>query len=231
MGDLMTLLGLHVLSRPVAIAHRAGNHLGSLGLAEAAGVDLVEADVWFYRGRLEVRHLKTLGPVPLLWDRWELRSAATPRLALADLFGAARPTTALMIDLKGRDRRLAAAVAGAHQRYRSESGQPLVVCARHWPLLDAFAGHQHVAAIHSVGNRRQLAAVLPRLGRHPHPAVSVHERLLSGEAVRALKERGARVITWPVTTRSRAAELFALGVDGMISDDLALLRGIVTVGC
>lgn len=44
---------------PLAIAHRAGNDLRALGAAARAGVDLIEADIWPWRGRLEVRHLKT----------------------------------------------------------------------------------------------------------------------------------------------------------------------------
>ena len=47
---------------PLAIAHRSGNHLERLQPAVAAGADLIEADVWLHRGKLEVRHLKTLGP-------------------------------------------------------------------------------------------------------------------------------------------------------------------------
>lgn len=226
MVEMTTLLERQAGTRPLAIAHRAGNHLDSLRSAEEAGVDLVEADIWFYRKRLEVRHLKTLGPLTLLWDRWELRSAAGPRLLLANLLQAASPTTTLMLDLKGRDRQLATAVADACTQ--SLPGRPLVICARHWPLLDAFAGQALVTAVHSVGNGRQFAAVLPRLAGHAHPAVSVHERLLTPATVAAVKERGARIITWPINTAARVNELTALGVDGVISDDLALLHQIVT---
>ncbi len=226
MAEMTTLLERQAGTRPLTIAHRAGNHLDSLRLAEEAGVDLVEADIWFYRKRLEVRHLKTLGPLPLLWDRWELRSAAGPRLLLPDLLHAAGPTTTLMLDLKGHERQLARAVADVCDQ--SLPGRPLVVCARHWPLLDAFAGHSLVTAVHSIGNGRQLAAVLPRLTEHDHPAVSVHERLLTPAAVAAVKERGARIITWPINTVARVKELTALGVDGLISDDLALLHWVVT---
>ena len=51
------------------------------------GADLVEADVRLYRGRLEVRHLRTVGPLPILWDRWQLAAPRRRRLQLAELDG------------------------------------------------------------------------------------------------------------------------------------------------
>ena len=79
------------------MAHRAGNDLARLREAERLGA-VVEADVRLWRGRLEVRHLKTIGPVPILWDRWELASPFAPRLELHALLAAARPGTQLMLD-------------------------------------------------------------------------------------------------------------------------------------
>ena len=212
-------------SRPITIAHRAGNHLDALRLAEAADVDLIEADIWHYRGRMEIRHLKTLGPLPLLWDRWELRSGTGPRLLLPDLLQAAAPTTTLMLDLKGRDHHLARSVAAACER--ELAGREVVICARHWPLLGAFADNPLVTPVHSVGNRRQLAAVLTRLDGHPRPAVSVHERLLTPDSVGLLKGHGAAIITWPINTADAVERMAVLGVDGLISDELPLLREIV----
>ena len=56
------------LMNVLAIAHRAGNSLTELRQAAALGVDAIECNV-HERGRLEVRHLKTAGPLPFLWDR------------------------------------------------------------------------------------------------------------------------------------------------------------------
>jgi glycerophosphoryl diester phosphodiesterase len=76
-------------SSPFIVAHRAGNDLELLRRAERVRPRLIEADVHLYRGRLEVRHLKTLGPLPVLWDRWYLAPAGGPRRALAaELAGA-----------------------------------------------------------------------------------------------------------------------------------------------
>jgi hypothetical protein len=48
---------------PITIAHREVNSIVTLRAAEAAGVDVIECDLWLHRGRLEVRHSKTLGPI------------------------------------------------------------------------------------------------------------------------------------------------------------------------
>ncbi len=53
----------------VVVAHGAGNRLDALRAAEAAGVAFAEADVHLFRGRLKIRHLKTLGRVPVLGIR------------------------------------------------------------------------------------------------------------------------------------------------------------------
>src|SRR5437763_5061456 len=73
--------------QPLLIAHRVGNSPSAIPAAVAAGADLIEADVHLYRRRLEVRHTKTMGVLPWLWDRWYLVPAATERLVLAALVG------------------------------------------------------------------------------------------------------------------------------------------------
>ena len=73
------------------IAHRAGNDPAHARSAWEAGADLIEADVWLYRGRLEVRHTKTMRGLPLLWDRWSLAPGWGPRLLLGDRYRASHP--------------------------------------------------------------------------------------------------------------------------------------------
>jgi glycerophosphoryl diester phosphodiesterase len=196
------------------VAHRAGNDLARLREAELLGVSLIEADVRLWRGRAEVRHLKTLGPLPLLWDRWRLANPFTPRLQLAELLAGARPETELLLDLKGRDRRLARLVLAALPR-----GRRITVCARSPRLLEPFAGRAGVRVFRSIGTRSQLRALLRRLDGVVLDGVSVHERLLDEHVVAALRARATTVITWPVNSARRAEELARLGVSGLISDD------------
>jgi len=225
MDYVAQLQSRHTTPRPLTIAHRAGNELGLLPLAEAAGVDLLETDVWLHRGRLEVRHLKTLGPVPVLWDRWRLAPAWTPRLLLDDLLRAVQPQTTLLLDLKGRNPRCPDLLLETVRRAGAEDR--FVACSQTWPFLDALRRTAGTRVVYSIGKPRQLAAIWPRLAALDHPAVSIHEQLLDPATVHALKERGTSIITWPINHDRRKDELLALGIDGIISDNLDLLRQVV----
>jgi glycerophosphoryl diester phosphodiesterase len=210
---------------PLAIAHRAGNELHLLRQAEEAGVDLVEADLWFWRGRIEVRHLKTMGPVPLLWDRWRLAPGWTPRLTLADLLQAAATETEFMFDLKGTNPLLPAVLLDIVHETRPSPG--FSVCSQSWDLLEAFRELENVRVIHSIGSERQLREAWPRLSWHDRHAISIHRKLLNPATLRALKERAQMVMTWPINSASVLDEVVGLGVDGVISDNIDLLRVMV----
>lgn len=219
----------------LAVAHRAGNEPAQLRPALAAGVDLVEADVRHFRGRPEVRHLKTLGP-RLLWDHpWRLvrRRAGVPP-ALADVLIALDGDHRLMLDLKGVRRGLAPDVARALREWAP--GLPVAVCTRHWWMLAAFGADPHVRLVPSAGSGRQLR-LLRRLqdarpdawpgGRRPY-AVSVRRTLLTPDTVRDLRRSGGKVLTWPVDTPDELADARRLGVDGVTGKDLSLLRRVLT---
>jgi glycerophosphoryl diester phosphodiesterase len=205
------------------IAHRAGNDLPLLRKAEELGIELVEADVRLWRGRLEVRHLKTLGPIPILWDRWELANPRTPRLPLRDLLDAADARTELLLDLKGRNPRLSELVLA-----ELRGGRPVTVCARSWRLLGPFAGREDVTVVHSVGSRRELRRLLRRFGDRRLDGVSVHERLLDAPTAAELRRVAGLVMSWPVNSVQRARELTSLGVEGLITDDLALAGALTS---
>jgi glycerophosphoryl diester phosphodiesterase len=212
-------------TRPIAIAHRAGNQLDRLRAAEAVGVDYVETDVWLHRGRLEIRHEKTAGPLPVLWERWHLTPGWTPRLELAELLQSALPETVFLLDLKGINRRLPAVLVETLAEYAP--GRPFAVCSQNWDLVDAIRDHPNATAFYSVGKPwqlRRLAARLDRVGRH---AVSIKSSLLDAATVRAIKERASAVVPWRVRTPAQAQQLLDWGVDGINADDLALLRDVM----
>lgn len=188
-----------------------------LQAATALKLPLAEADLHLYRGRVEVRHLKTVGPLPILWDRWELASPRTPRLLLDELLRAVDPATELMLDLKGRDRRLAQRVAQA-LRAAPHSGR-ITICSQNWRLLDALRGVPSVRLVHSVGSRRALRALRRRFAGRRLDGISIHRDLLDAGQVRDLHERADVVMSWPVETPDVARRLAGWGVDGLISRD------------
>src|SRR4051812_26363011 len=118
------------LPQRLVIAHRAGNDPALARAAADAGADFVEADVWCYRGRLEVRHEKTVRGLPVLWDKWKLETGLAPRTSLDALLTAIDPDIGLMLDLKGRDERLPSMVARALQDAHRRA--PVAVCSQNW---------------------------------------------------------------------------------------------------
>lgn len=205
---------------PVVVAHRAGNDLATLRSAEAAGVDMVEADVHWFRGRLEVRHLKTLGPLPILWDRWFLASPFTPRLGLEELVSAAAPGTDLLLDLKGPFRRVAHLVLSALGH--TEPKGRVSVCARNHRLLDPFRDHPEIRVVPTAATRRQLRRI--GRGHGPLDAVSVNAALCTPRDVAQLRRRTPLLIAWGATDPARIRALWEMGVTGFSVEDPGGLR-------
>jgi glycerophosphoryl diester phosphodiesterase len=212
----MSSLNAARTSGPFVVAHRAGNDLRSLRRAESAKVAVVEADLHLYAGRVEVRHLRTLGPIPVLWDRWKLAPPWAPRLLLDRLLQTAAPSTLLMLDLKGRDRRLALRVAAALREHRRPR---TVCCSKNWALLTAMRNIDGVDLIHSVGSARQLGALRALAASQAVAGVSIHKRLLGPAALADLRRRVGVVMAWPVLGSEEADRLVGWGVDGVITQD------------
>jgi len=251
-GAELAALRARVGGRPLAIAHRAGNEPELLEAAQVYGVDLVETDVWRYRGRLEVRHLKTLWKLPILWDwepvesgwpypfaylrdRWRVRFAPSwlPRLTLAGVLRAARPETRFLLDLKGKDPVLADEVVAQARAVRPagpDGAPPLLVCSRFWRVLERTGQQPDVRVIYSVGDEEQLAAVWAKLAALPDPAVSIHARYLKPDLphLARLKAEGVAVVTWPINDEALASDLTTRGAAGLIVDDVELLIRLVS---
>ena len=209
--------------RLVTVAHRAGNTLVGLRAALDAGVDLVELDVHRYRGVLEVRHHKAVGPTHLYDGGSLIARPRFPLVTLEEVLAAAGPAPRLMLDLKGVPRRLAPDVAAA-LRDRAP-GLPMTVCSRHWWMLEEFV--PPVRCILSVRNRAGLRRLQRRLAARRADGLSLHLDLLEPGLVNALRARADLVLTWPVDTPEALERARTVGVDGVISKNLDLLVGLV----
>ena len=211
----------------LAVAHRAGNTLPDLRAALAAGVDLVEADVHLYRGALEVRHRKALGP-HLYWERWaqlnRRRNMIVPDLR--EVLATAAGDPRLMLDLKGPSLDVAPEVAEALRLYAPDV--PVAVCTKQWAMLDAFAGQSHVRRILSASDPLQLARLRARLRRGRVDGVSIRLRLLSAAVVEELRRATDTVLAWPVDSPAALARARAVGATGVISKNLPMLAGLAT---
>lgn len=210
--------------RLLTVAHRRGNTVAGLRQALDLGVDLVECDVHAYRGRLEVRHLKTMGGLPYLWDRGEvMHRRRHPRLELADVVAALGDDHRLMIDLKGVHPRLAGSVSRMLREQAPDLG--LTVCTKSWRMLDAF--DLPVRQVLSAGTQRGLARLRARVALSAVDGVSVRRSLLTPSVVEELHRGTELVMTWPVDTAEALEQCHQLGVDAVISKDLDLLRSVI----
>lgn len=209
----------------LAVAHRHGNDLAALRAALDAGVDLVEADVHLFRGALEVRHAAAVGR-HLFWEEegyrlgWR-RDVVLPELA--DVLKTADGDPRLMLDLKGPLLAVAPQVAKLLRELAPDSA--VAVCTKQWRMLDAFRADPHVRLVHSAANRFQLARLLrqPRLDY----GVSIRLALLTPDVVAQLRDRDQTVLAWPVDTPEDLSRARRLGVSGVISKNLPMLRELL----
>ncbi|MBX6356426.1 MAG: glycerophosphodiester phosphodiesterase [Micromonosporaceae bacterium] len=214
----------------LAVAHRAGNDLADLRAALDAGVDLVEADIHLFRGALEVRHCKALGR-HLFWEKWWdvswRRDVIVPELAevLAHVREVVNGDPRLMLDLKGRAPAVAPEVAALLRR--AAPGMPVSVCTKQWRMLDAFDGDPHVRKILSASSTRQLGRLRARLRRRRAAGVSVRRQLLTPAVAEELRRGADVVMVWPVDTEAALDHARWLGVNGVISKNLDILRQLV----
>ena len=210
------------LSRPLLVAHRVGNTPDLVPAAIEAGANLIEADIHLYRRRLEVRHTKTMGVLPWLWDRWYLVPAADPRLVLSELVGAIPDDALLMLDLKGWHRWLGRSVAAAMEA--AAPGRPYVAAGRRWAMLDAFEPLSHVRIIHTAASPREASALSRRLARHRTDAVCIKQPLLAQSRwASRMRLLAPLLLTWPVASKSAAESALERGADGLIVDGIPLL--------
>ncbi|MDQ7904178.1 glycerophosphodiester phosphodiesterase [Phytohabitans sp. ZYX-F-186] len=207
----------------MAIAHRAGNDTQGLRAALDAGVDLVEADIHLFKGAIEVRHLKTLGP-GWLWDTWVLvrrRDVVLPELH--EVLAVADGDHRLMLDLKGPAAALAPRVAALLREVAPDA--PITVCGKHWRMLDSF--EDPVRRVYSSSNRFTLRRLRERVRRKPAYGVSIRRELLTPAVVAELRESVEVVMVWPVDTPPALAHARHLGVSAVISKNLDLLRDVM----
>lgn len=214
--------------RPITIAHRYGNDLARLTEAAAAGANYVETDVWSYRGRLEVRHAKTLGPIPVIWDKWYIRRHPDNPLVLDEVLAALPPGMGIMIDLKGNDPALPEMLLDALRRHGDH--HPIMISARFWDYLPSLLDYPGLMLFHSVGTRGQLRRVRPLLELREHDAVCVKYQLLDAATAYSLKSQVSLLATWAINDEQRLKHAIEWGVDAVITDETSILRQAAVLG-
>ena len=207
-----------------AVAHKAGNNLTSLERALEVGADAIECDFWHYHGRLALRHERKLPALPVLYDRWYIRWSWGV-LGLRELLRAINMRTELFLDIKSSTPRAADAVLELY--HDNAAMMPVTRVSSHrWDLLDRL-GRSGTAMrmYYSVKNRSGLAALYRRVEQpYPPVGVSIRHTLLTAAEIERLHECNLDVFAWTVNNPHRGEELVQWGVDGIIADNLEVLR-------
>jgi glycerophosphoryl diester phosphodiesterase len=231
---------------PVRIAHAYGNTRRDIALALTANVDMLEADLWYRRGRVFIHHDRQLRPLPLLADHrmkghrfppWALplppRYYVRPDvniLTLEELISRTQGKRRLLLDVKGNDdeayaesfaRYLATAIRSANAVDHVE------VCGQTWPVLRRLSVEAPEIRVRYSIERQDQWVGLNRVLENDGPQyVCIQHRFLTDDRLALLKDRGTGIYAWTVDDPAEAESLLDRGVDGIISNNLRLLAGL-----
>lgn len=202
----------------IAVAHNAGDHPTTTSRAVRHGAAAVEIDVILARGTLVAGRVMR----PLPWLAETLFQGPT----LREMWDAIPPRTDVLLDLKETDRALLDQLV-RYLATRADARDVMVSCR------DAAALrylHERLPGVALLLTAAWPADVvhLQRAGAIADvvDGVSAYEGLLDAELVGWLHERDLKILAWPVNDQARLAALAAAGVDGVTTDNLAIIDAL-----
>ncbi len=196
------------------VAHNSGGSTEATLEARLNGADVIEVDVVEIEGALYSAHTT---PLPFLGQRW-FRGPRLDRVWAAS-FGA----DAVMLDLKDSSPGYVRLVADFLES-RPPTRQAIVSSRTPWvlQLLRARApdailllSAPHDAALRALRNNQPLLETID--------GVTVRHTALDAEQAAWLAGENLLVFAWTVEDLERVNELMRLGVDGITSDNLAIV--------
>ena len=210
---------------PLRIAHRGmprlarENTIASFRLALDAGANGIELDVHTTAdGVVVVHHDPTLPAGPAIRDLSysALRGAAPDVPTLREVCDVVGGRAELFVEIKG---------AGIEQVVAAQLTQYHGACAVH-----SF-DHETIRRLHDSGTPLRLGvlyegnedglAIMDRCGATD---LWPHFPLVSHDLVARVHSRGGRVMPWTVNAAATAERLEKLGVDGICTDDVRMLK-------
>ena len=212
------------IPKPFASAHRAGNNREALLHAIDAGADLIETDIWLHKGRLELRHKRTLGPIPILWERWAIEPGWKPRYLLRDLLRDVPDDIIIFLDFKGDEPNLGPAVLQELHQFAPD--RIIATCGRNYPQLQIIDHAPNIITFYSVAEEEEWPMAQKLIAASTTPALSLLASLATQEKIDWVTARGGRVVCWGVESASEMERLTAMGVDGFTTDSDHLIRAI-----
>ena len=210
--------------RPLLIAHRYGNQLSLIDDATRAGADVIEIDVWYHRGNIQVGHDKTLGPIPLRWDRWSLALGHNRPLSLPEVLRHFPARVQPMLDLKGTDPRLPSAVQAIAQQHLAD--RDYMVSSQNWDYLQQFLDNPAARVVRSAGSYEAVNRMQDEFAGWTGDGGGLNYKLIRPGTIAALRHHTELVLSWTINDLALAHELIEDGVTGIITDSLDVMRAI-----
>jgi hypothetical protein len=198
----------------IGIAHNSGDSVQATLAALAGGADAIEMDVVSLNGRLYSSHGS---PLPLIGP------AAFRGPSVEEIWAAAAQTDLVQFDLKESSTEFLELVKDFIVTHQEE--HQIVVSSDDPDSLRYLADRPPgVLLFRSVGDQQDLTS----LQEDPELAalidgVTIRNDLVDEETARWMTEHDLHMIVWTVNDLGRANELVDLGVDGITTDNLALL--------
>ena len=203
----------HVLG----VAHNAGNNLGTLSTALQYGADVMEIDVISARGELVAGREQPWG-----WLARQVFRGPT----LAQAWDGAAAAEVVKLDLMQTDHgflddvvAFLAPRAGS-RRVMISSRDPGVLLYLH-SRLPGVTMLFSVAGPDAVHQLKSDSALQQAIG-----GVSVFQGLVDANLVAWVHQHGLVILTWTVNDSDRFNQLVRLGVDGITTGNLAILRAL-----
>jgi glycerophosphoryl diester phosphodiesterase len=199
------------------VAHNAGNNLGTLATALRYGADVIEIDVISARGQLRAGRNQ---PLPRL-ARQVFRGPT-----LAEAWGRAAAADITKLDLKQSDRGFLDDLV-AFLASRAKSRRVMISTRDRAALLYLHNRLPDATMLFSIGGPdavHQLQtdpALQKAIG-----GVSVFQGLVDANLVAWLHQRKLLILAWTVNDTQRFNQLVRLGVDGITTANLAILRAL-----
>lgn len=207
-------------AKVLGIAHNAGNNLGTLKAAIRAGADVVEIDVISSRGRLAAGREQE--PFPGL-ARAIFRG---PSVATAMRAAGGVP---VKLDLKQQDHAFLQKVvtflaSRGHAKVMVVSPDPasVILLHRRFPDLMVVYSASSPEALQRLRSDPELASAVG--------GISLFQGLVDPDLVAWAHSNTLQVLAWTVDDGPRVDQLVRLGVDGITSANLDVLRALGSGG-
>lgn len=198
-----------------AVAHNSGDDLYATLDAISYGADVIEVDVISVDGRLYAAH-----DMPPIW----IGETVFRGPPLAQIWAASGGAAAIKLDLKEASPEFHALLFDflADRRGQRQvivvSGSPdtLRLFAEREPDVLRFFGAGNGDRLQLIDDDPEFAAIVD--------GITIRQHLIDEELAVWLEERNLLTVAWTVNDFERVNELIELGVDGITTDNLAIMK-------